>query len=475
MEKKENSVTIIQNSLMAGSSELPLKPFGTITYYGSRVEECTISNVPMVRLLLLTSSKESILLITADLCSFSVPLVTKLMETVSSKTGIPKEAILFSANHPHSSYSMKGFKIDEFCSAIADKILIMFRYVTPVAEVRLRQESLPDNVLLNRRFKFPASEYGAACIMFNEDAKIDSKGLEVSDQLTRLLKDLGSNPAAAGLQQKNHITSAKCDPRLTLYALYNEQQNAIGAFLRFSAHPVINTMLFSGNVISSDFIHYTNRALKQKLGCPVLMFNGALGDVRPLNSEYSFAESERIGNLLSQIVMRGAEKKIAPETVKLSYIMKEISLRKGTPGNLVEVERSLEKYHANYKSTSDPVQRKKIFDMCEFLKFIRNSLVKTPGIWTDENLKKGSIPVRVRLLNLPGLNLLFLPGEPFVELAIELEKITGAHVVGLTDQYIGYLPSLEDYKMGGYETSDAALDEKGIEELYQLVRTLVHV
>ena len=460
---------------MAGGSALSLKPFGTITYYGSRVEECTISNVPLVRLLLLTSNKESILLITADLCSFSVPLVTQLMETVSSRTGIPREAILFSANHPHSSYSMKGFKINEFCSAITDEILIMFQKVTPVAEIRLRQESLPDNVLLNRRFKFPTSKYGAACIMFNEDAIIDSKGLEVSDQLTRLLKGLGSSPAAAGLQLENHITSAKCDSRLTLYALYDEQHNAIGAFLRFSAHPVINTMLFSGNVISSDFIHYTNRALKQELGCPVLMFNGALGDVRPLNSEYSFAESERIGNMLSQTVIRGTEKKIAPETVKLSYIMKEISLRQGTPRNLVEVERRLEKYHLNYKNTSDPVQRKKIFDMCEFLKFVRNSLVKTPGIWTDENLKKGSIPVRLRLLNLPGLKLLFLPGEPFVDLAVELEKITGAQIVGLTDQYIGYLPSMDDYKMGGYETSDAALDENGIEELYQLVRDFVQI
>jgi hypothetical protein len=50
----------------------------------------------------------------------------------------------------------------------------------------------------------------------------------------------------------------------------------------------------------------------------------------------------------------------------------------------------------------------------------------------------------------------FLPGEPFVEIALAIREASPwpfTAVVGYSDDYIGYIPTDRAFENGGYETS----------------------
>jgi hypothetical protein len=67
-------------------------------------------------------------------------------------------------------------------------------------------------------------------------------------------------------------------------------------------------------------------------------------------------------------------------------------------------------------------------------------------------------------LGMGDLALVFLPGEPFVEIGLEIRKRSRfghTMVVGLSDESVGYLPMEQDYEEGGYELGPGAWARAG--------------
>jgi hypothetical protein len=61
---------------------------------------------------------------------------------------------------------------------------------------------------------------------------------------------------------------------------------------------------------------------------------------------------------------------------------------------------------------------------------------------------------RLNAIRVGSLAIIFLPGEPFVETALEIERCSPfAHtiVVGYSENTIGYIPTQQAYREGGYE------------------------
>ncbi|MCW5557429.1 MAG: hypothetical protein KIT22_06325 [Verrucomicrobiae bacterium] len=64
------------------------------------------------------------------------------------------------------------------------------------------------------------------------------------------------------------------------------------------------------------------------------------------------------------------------------------------------------------------------------------------------------VPAEISLLTFPGLGLLFLPGEPFLETALQIEKqspFAETIVAGFSACSVGYIPTPEAFREGGYE------------------------
>jgi hypothetical protein len=55
--------------------------------------------------------------------------------------------------------------------------------------------------------------------------------------------------------------------------------------------------------------------------------------------------------------------------------------------------------------------------------------------------------------------MVFLPGEPFVEIALAIREASPCQftaVAGYAESYIGYIPTDRAFKSGGYETGPGA-------------------
>jgi hypothetical protein len=63
--------------------------------------------------------------------------------------------------------------------------------------------------------------------------------------------------------------------------------------------------------------------------------------------------------------------------------------------------------------------------------------------------------VPVQALRIGNLGVAALPGEPFVELGLEIRKQSPAKqmmIAGLANDHVGYVPTPEAHRQGGYET-----------------------
>lgn len=83
--------------------------------------------------------------------------------------------------------------------------------------------------------------------------------------------------------------------------------------------------------------------------------------------------------------------------------------------------------------------------------------------WAQDALKMvveggpESVRVGLQAISIDGVVLATLPGEPFCEYGLEFRKATksGVMPVGYANGNIGYIPTAEAYKEGGYEVDDA--------------------
>ena len=91
----------------------------------------------------------------------------------------------------------------------------------------------------------------------------------------------------------------------------------------------------------------------------------------------------------------------------------------------------------------------------------RSALYEAWVAWADDWLEQRPTPSRwlgrVGLITVGGLRIATLPGEPFLAVADRVRDGLGEHtiVLGYCDGVSGYLPTADEYEVGGYEVCDA--------------------
>jgi len=188
------------------------------------------------------------------------------------------------------------------------------------------------------------------------------------------------------------------DPELNLFLVTDAMSRPLAVVTNFTAH---GTVLPDENfLVSGDWPGAFQRALERELGATVLFTNGAEGDIAPRapSGRDDFEKCAAIGDLLAAraaTLVRGIEKKA--ERVTMSYVERGVELP--TP-----------------------------------------TLLLAPG---------KSV---LGLLRLNDVRMFCFPGEPGVELGLELKKrFPGSWVLGLANDHLGYFLTEEEFLKGGYE------------------------
>ena len=189
------------------------------------------------------------------------------------------------------------------------------------------------------------------------------------------------------------------DRRVIAISLVNEK-NTIATIVHAACHPVHEMCM---RHVSSDFPGEMCRRLEENgsFGMPMFL-NGAAGDVNPptvsLGPEYSKQHGYALADLVatSRSKMYKGDSSFAFATYQQQFTIREDS---------------------GVSNTADGI-------------------------------------ARISVIKLGDIALVFLPGEPFTETALQIEKESPfAHtiIIGFSENNIGYIPTAEAFRDGGYE------------------------
>jgi hypothetical protein len=223
------------------------------------------------------------------------------------------------------------------------------------------------------------------------------------------------------------------DKRIGVLAMRNAESKELAGVIVFcTAHP--NVLKGDSDVLSADYPGMTREILEKIVNCPVIIVQGATGNV---NAKYRGSQEA-----LKQMayVLSGHVLTILP-TVTYSPIV-------------------------NLRTISTMMQMKlKDIPEIEEIKRMAQLAEKQWGVNTDEwltivlekhrkNIRHLSIDLEIQLFQINDGIFSGIPMEPFSETALEMKESVQNELAffgGYTNGYIGYLPTKEEYAYGGYE------------------------
>jgi hypothetical protein len=440
---------------------------GTLSYKNFPLAENKIHDRLLARVLLFSSPKGEAVWISADECTFRRAAAKRIKELVEVACDIKAEKILLCATHTHAAHGYKGFLADAFAQKIIAAIVEARKHLRPISQISERIGVIPETNIINRRAHL-GPELGDHCVMFNTDCTVnlESGTIDVSKQIAGFLESLGTTARHEGFPEKSLYLTGSVDSRIHIWTIRDTDNKAIAAVARVNAHPAAVSQSRVGAILSADYIRSFCEIVEHAQKCPCLVFNGAFGDTRPLNKDYTFEEADRIGSSWAKAGLDGPE--YITETSSLQCISNAsltLQIRRDLPKSKTEIEAQLAILRQTlHQGTA--VERKRRQEKMDAL---RAAIMPAPpldcgGLLPDE-LESGYITCEVQAWKLGPISLVCLPGEPFVKVSQTIEAACGGLVVGIANGYIGYLPDETAIKGGSYEATECYLEPTEIAHL----------
>lgn len=223
------------------------------------------------------------------------------------------------------------------------------------------------------------------------------------------------------------------DNRIGMLAIRNAETKELSGIVVFcTAHP--NVLKGDSDVLSADYPGMTREVLERIINCPVMIVQGAAGNV---NAKY-----------------RGSREALKKMAYTLSgHVLTMLPTVTYSP-------------IVNVRTVSSTMQMK-LKDIPEMneIRSMAQLAEKQWGVNTDEWLtivlekyKQGirqlRIDLEVQLFQINDGIFSGIPMEPFSETALEMKESLQNELAffgGYTNGYIGYLPTKEEFAYGGYE------------------------
>jgi neutral ceramidase len=406
---------------LAGYPPITVQPGGPQDhqgYQGRTGSSLGIADPIHARALAVTEDGATALLITLDVCIVPGDFSKKVRARIAHSFQVPYDSVLVAASHNHSGPDFSGY----------------WEPVDPSVEARLADAvvGVAGEALLAR---VPARMgYGAGRLPGVTVNRRDPQ--RPVDTTVPVLRVEGSNGAC------------------------------LAVLFGFACHPV--TAGAHNRLISAEYPGAAARVVESQLdGAPVALFlNGGAGNINPR----AFPYAER-GN-----VVQWARSAASDEVGRRVRSLNE-ARRLGTAlgGEVLRVAACTPTTaHTSVRSVRlDVAAEIKPHDQLEA--FIRH-MPHSPAV-VDRWRQNRSLITEVMAVRIGPLVLLAMPGEPFVETALQLQRDTAAdspavRLVGYANDYPGYLTPPDQMVENRYESVATPLSARGVEAVIEATHSL---
>lgn len=257
------------------------------------------------------------------------------------------------------------------------------------------------------------------------------------------------------------------DPRVSVLRVDDAGGAPIAVVYCYACHPIVVGP--DNRLISGEYPGYASRVVESAMNpqTVALFLNGAAGNINPVAWPYSARQN--ISSLSKEYALEGRSVTFRShaEARRLGYALGGEVLRVAAL-----VEASFQEGVASWRQSIllalKPHEELEIFIHHDCLQERYAALLRNSD----------SIPSEVMAVRLGQAILLGLPGEPFVEIGLELQHREGftndlsIRAVGYVNDYPGYVIRREDYAENRYETVATPISVEGAETIVDAARQL---
>lgn len=421
------------NTLQAGAARVEITPPLTIPYLGYEPRHAFFEGVhdPLyARAVALDNGATPVIIIAADSIGYNNEILgpgrnftAEVRQRIEQQTGVPAQQIMLATSHAHST---------------PETIHLRRLLDTPAAAPWL--EVLMDQLA------------SAASMAFTQRRPSRLKvGIGQVQGLSRNRRVIGLHGRIATSANLTGdpalLSSGPIDPQVGV--LYGETLEGDVSFVlaNFACHPVTVQVQ---PLVSADFPGVATALVEKSVsGCTNCLFlQGACGDINPIGNTSDFADVERYGLMLGGEIIKLIGQMRAPNypTLKPEITMRSETLQlqvRDLPPRAPAQQAYDEAEHGLVTATTAE-------DRAHWRR--QQRMAEETLILIDRGLDP--IAAEVQVIWIGDLSLVALPGEPFVELGLELKQRSPTpytFVVGYANDWIGYLATPQGWQQGGYE------------------------
>ncbi len=422
----------------SGAATTNITPFlggGIVGNYGTPPPALHVHDELHNRCLVLDDGITKLVFVIVDNIDLKRVLIDAAKSKIEDETGIPRDNILISATHTHSSVSAggEGLKRSEYSNdnfdeyqnflitRIVESVRIALNNLEP-AQIGWGVGSVPEHVFV-RRWKLkepiinPFGEYDK--VQFNPGRSNNNK-LE---------------PAA------------KPDPEVSFISVKSTEGRPIALLANYSLHYVGG--MPSTHISADYFAVFANRiqelleADRQDPPFVGIMSNGTSGDVNNVNfagkaeNRAPYEKMKIVGDDVAREVFRVENGIEYHAWVPLGVVTDEIRL---------DVRKPDEKLLARSREVLERPDSVKPLHVHE--KAYAGNLTRFMN-WPDQ------IDIVLQTFSIGGLGVAAIPFETFAETGLEIKErspFKNTFTVGIANGSYGYLPTPPQHELGGYET-----------------------
>ncbi|WP_410985117.1 neutral/alkaline non-lysosomal ceramidase N-terminal domain-containing protein [Bacillus cereus] len=314
---------------------------------------------------------------------------------------------------------------------VAHELNVPFKNITVVyTHTHSGPETVGDDQLIKSYKTILINNVVKGAIIANDNMQLSEVGWNVT------MGEIGVNRrerTSDGKVKMGINENGVVDKRIGVLAIRNYKTKELTGIIVFcTAHP--NVLKSDSDILSADYPGLTREILEQTLNCPVIIVQGAAGNV---NAKY-----------------RGSK-----EALKhMAYILS---------GNVLTMLPTVTYNLISKLNTISTTMKMKLKDIPDLEEIKKMALLaqKQWGVNTDqwlsvvvakhkENIKQLAIDLEIQLFQINDGSFSGIPMEPFSETALAIKENLNNELAffgGYTNGYLGYLPTKEEYIYGGYE------------------------